>query len=67
MSNIKSSFYTLFQTTSLNVLDQENQKEARQLAEVVQQGEKLLSQIQQALHNIAISQLETQALQEELG
>lgn len=32
----------------------------------MERGEKLLSQIQQALHDIAQSQLESQALEEEL-
>jgi mediator of RNA polymerase II transcription subunit 21 len=65
--SVQNTFIYFFQASSLARLDQENQEEARQLEEVVQQGKKLLSQIQLALHNIAQSQLETQALQEELG
>ncbi|KAK2169354.1 hypothetical protein NP493_1194g00030 [Ridgeia piscesae] len=51
------------QLASLCRLEEENQEAARQLEEVVQQGETLLTQIQQALHDIAQTQLDSQALQ----
>jgi len=41
----------------------ENQEAAKQLEDVVAQGEKLLVQIQQALHEIAQSQLQSQMLE----
>lgn len=55
--------YTLVQLASLQRLELENQEAARQLEDVVAQGEKLLVQIQQALHDIAQSQLQSQMLE----
>ena len=51
------------QSASLHVLERENEEAAKKLESVVQQGEHLLAQIQEALHDIAQSQLEKQALQ----
>lgn len=51
------------QAKSLQKLEQENQDAARKLEDVVKRGESLLEQIQQALHDIAQSQLETQRLE----
>lgn len=51
------------QLASLQRLELENQEAARQLEDVVAQGEKLLVQIQQALHDIAQSQLQSQMLE----
>lgn len=48
------------QVASLSRLEQENQKAAEQLEEVVKQGETLLQQIQAALQDIAQSQLDMQ-------
>jgi len=52
------------QAKSLHRLEQDNQDSARKLEEVVRRGEMLLEQIQQALKDIAQSQLETQRLQD---
>jgi len=51
------------QLASLQRLEVENQEAAKQLEDVVAQGEKLLVQIQQALHDIAQSQLQSQMLE----
>lgn len=51
------------QLASLQRLEMENQEAAKQLEDVVAQGEKLLVQIQQALHEIAQSQLQSQMLE----
>lgn len=51
------------QSASLRRLEQENQEAAKRLEEVMQRGEALLEQIQQALHDIAQSQLDIQKLQ----
>lgn len=48
------------QVASLSRLEQENQKAAEQLEEVVKRGETLLQQIQAALQDIAQSQLDMQ-------
>jgi len=53
----------LSQLASLQRLELENQEAARQLEDVVAQGEKLLVQIQTALHDIAQSQLQSQTLE----
>ncbi len=53
----------LIQNASLKRLEQENEEAAQRLEEVVERGEKLLSQIQDALHDIAQAQLECQALE----
>ena len=42
----------------MQVLESKNQEAAKQLAEVVKEGEKLLTLIQDALHDIAQAQLE---------
>ena len=63
---IRISWYDLvclFQAASLQRLEAENQEAARKLEEVVSKGETLLTQIQQALHDIAQSQLQAQALE----
>lgn len=52
------------QAKSLQRLEQENQDAAWKLEDVVKRGEVLLEQIQQALRDIAQSQLETQRLQD---
>jgi mediator of RNA polymerase II transcription subunit 21 len=44
-------------------LEMENQEAAKQLEDVVARGEALLSRIQQALHDIAQSQLHSQMLE----
>ncbi|XP_013781319.1 mediator of RNA polymerase II transcription subunit 21-like [Limulus polyphemus] len=54
------------QAASLRRLEQENQESAKRLEEVVRRGEALLEQIQQALHDIAQSQLDMQRLQDSL-
>ncbi|XP_076312551.1 mediator complex subunit 21 isoform X1 [Tachypleus tridentatus] len=54
------------QAASLRRLEQENQESAKRLEEVVRRGESLLEQIQQALHDIAQSQLDMQRLQDSL-
>lgn len=51
------------QLASLQRLELENQEASKQLEDVVAQGEKLLVQIQRALHDIAQSQLESQMLE----
>jgi mediator of RNA polymerase II transcription subunit 21 len=51
------------QLTSLKKLEMENQDAAKQLEDVVTRGEALLTQIQQALHDIAQSQLHSQMLE----
>jgi len=51
------------QLASLQRLEMENQDAAKKLEDVVAQGEKLLVQIQQALHDIAQSQLQSQMLE----
>uniref|UniRef100_T1J5E1 Mediator of RNA polymerase II transcription subunit 21 n=1 Tax=Strigamia maritima TaxID=126957 RepID=T1J5E1_STRMM len=53
-----------FWAKSLHRLEQDNQDAGRKLEEVVHRGELLLEQIQQALRDIAKSQLETQKLQD---
>jgi len=53
----------LLQLAALQRLELENQEAAKQLEDVVAQGEKLLVQIQQALHDIAQSQLQSQMLE----
>ena len=53
----------MVQLASLQRLEVENQEAAKQLEDVVAQGEKLLVQIQQALHDIAQSQLQSQMLE----
>ena len=50
------------QTSSLRRLEVENQDAAAKLEEVVKQGERLLERIQDALHDIAQSQLAQQNL-----
>jgi mediator of RNA polymerase II transcription subunit 21 len=50
------------QTSSLRRLEGENQDAAAKLEEVVKRGEKLLERIQDALHDIAQSQLAQQNL-----
>ncbi|CAG0919693.1 unnamed protein product [Notodromas monacha] len=50
------------QAASLRTLEKENQEAAKKLEAVVKRGEKLLEQIQTALHDIAQSQLETARL-----
>ena len=52
-----------FQLASLNALELENQEQANNLEAVVERGENLLRQIQEALHDIAKVQLECQALE----
>lgn len=52
------------QAANLRRLELENQDAARRLEDVVQQGEALLEQIQQALHDIAESQLNMQHLED---
>lgn len=42
----------------MQLLEVKNQEAARQLADVVQEGERLLADIQAALHDIASAQLE---------
>ncbi|ESO91637.1 hypothetical protein LOTGIDRAFT_191328 [Lottia gigantea] len=49
------------QLASLKKLEQENQEAARKLEDIVNHGERLLEQIQAALHDIAQSQLNCQA------
>lgn len=51
------------QTASLRRLEEENQEAAKQLEEVVVQGEKLLGKIQNALHDISQTQLQCQMLE----
>jgi hypothetical protein len=53
----------LSQVASLKQLEYENQEAAKQLELVVEQGEALLSRIQEALHDIAQSQLHSQMLE----
>lgn len=53
----------LLQLASLQRLELENQEAAKQLEDVVSQGETLLVQIQLALHDIAQSQLQSQMLE----
>lgn len=48
------------QIHSLRRLEYENEEAAKRLEDVVERGERLLSQIQDALHDIAQSQLDTQ-------
>lgn len=50
------------QLKSLQVLEIENQEAAKNLEDVVKQGEHLLLQIQEAQHDIASIQLQCQAL-----
>jgi mediator of RNA polymerase II transcription subunit 21 len=50
------------QTSSLRRLEGENQDAAAKLEEVVKKGERLLDRIQDALHDIAQSQLAQQNL-----
>ncbi|XP_023930513.1 mediator of RNA polymerase II transcription subunit 21 isoform X2 [Lingula anatina] len=50
------------QAASLKRLEAENQDAARRLEEVIMKGEALLEQIQQALSDIASSQLQSQSL-----
>ncbi|XP_050409443.1 mediator of RNA polymerase II transcription subunit 21 [Patella vulgata] len=50
------------QIASLKTLEQENQESARKLEDIVHHGETLLLQIQAALHDIAQSQLNCQAM-----
>jgi mediator of RNA polymerase II transcription subunit 21 len=50
------------QTSSLRRLEAENQDAAAKLEEVVKRGERLLDRIQDALHDIAQSQLAQQNL-----
>ncbi|GAB6030091.1 Mediator of RNA polymerase II transcription subunit 21 [Chamberlinius hualienensis] len=52
------------QAKSLQRLEQENQEASWNLEHVIQRGERLLEQIQQALRDIANSQLEIQRLQD---
>ena len=49
-----------FQIASLRRLEKENEDTALKLEEVVRQGEWLLGKIQEALHDIALSQLTMQ-------
>ncbi|KAK2162876.1 hypothetical protein LSH36_90g06027 [Paralvinella palmiformis] len=51
------------QTMSLRRLEQENNAAAEKLEMVVQKGECLLAKIQDALHDIAQSQLDSQSLE----
>ena len=60
---IKHMCFFPMQLASLQRLEVENQEAAKQLEDVVAQGEKLLVQIQQALHDIAQSQLQSQMLE----
>lgn len=55
------------QAASLRRLEQENQDAARRLEEVVRRGDVLLDQIQQALHDIAQSQLEIQRVEDSVS
>lgn len=52
-----------FQMASLQQLEIENQEAAKKLENVVEKGEALLQQIEQALHAIAQAQLQSQALE----
>ena len=52
----------MLQLASLRRLEDENEEAGRVLEKIVQRGENLLSQIQEALHDIAQTQLETQSL-----
>jgi len=52
------------QAKSLQRLEQENQEACWNLENVIERGEALLEQIQQALRDIAHSQLEIQRLQD---
>lgn len=56
-------FVLSLQLASLKKLEIENQDAAHKLEEVVHKGELLLDQTQQALHDIAQSQLKSQALE----
>ncbi|XP_064619688.1 mediator of RNA polymerase II transcription subunit 21-like [Lineus longissimus] len=56
---------TDLQAACLRRLEAENNDAARRLEEVVKRGETVLEQIQQALHEIALSQLESQSLEYE--
>ncbi|XP_064612349.1 mediator of RNA polymerase II transcription subunit 21-like [Liolophura sinensis] len=51
------------QMASLRQLEIENQEAAKKLENVVEKGEALLQQIEQALHAIAQAQLQSQALE----
>jgi len=62
-NNTKSICTLLVQLASLQCLEQENQEAAKQLEDVVAQGEQLLVQVQRALHDIAQSQLHSQMLE----
>ena len=55
----------LFQAACLRRLEAENDDAAHRLEEVVKRGEFVLEQIQQALHEIAVSQLASQSLEYE--
>ena len=52
--------HLILQIHSLRRLEYENEEAAKRLEDVVERGERLLSQIQDALHDIAQSQLDTQ-------
>ena len=52
-----------FQMASLRKLEMENQESSRHLESVVRAGEILLENIQNALHDIAQSQLHCQAME----
>ena len=52
----------LRQLSALELLERENEAAGQRLQEVVARGELLLQRIQEALHDIAQSQLDTQLL-----
>ena len=56
------AFVSFTQLASLKKLEGENQESADHLEEIVNKGEKLMSQIQEVLHDIAECQLRCQAL-----
>ncbi|KAF0296737.1 Mediator of RNA polymerase II transcription subunit 21 [Amphibalanus amphitrite] len=53
---------TELQLSALELLERENEAAGQRLREVVSRGEQLLQRIQEALHDIAQSQLDTQLL-----
>lgn len=57
------TFVCSVQLAALQRLELENQDAAKQLEDVVAQGEKLLVEVQQALHDIAQTQLQSQTLE----
>lgn len=60
-------YYYYLQLASLQKLEADNQESAAKLEEVVQKGQELLGQIQQALQDIAQAQLQSQAQESSLA